>query len=98
MIAMRLGAEDAEFLVKQFEPVFDKNDLINIDNFNGYVKLLINGATSLPFNVKFYPPTKGDLELAKSLKQLSRLKYGREKNSVEAEILERGKIATPISG
>jgi len=38
------------------------------------------------------------LELAKSLKQLSRLKYGREKNSVEAEILERGKIATPISG
>ena len=98
MIAMRVGAEDAEFLVKQFEPVFDKNDLINIDNFNGYVKLLINGATSLPFNVKFYPPTKGDLELAKSLKQLSRLKYGREKNSVEAEILERGKIATPISG
>ena len=98
MIAMRVGAEDAEFLVKQFEPVFDKNDLINIDNFNGYVKLLINGATSLPFNVKFYPPTKGDLEVAKSIRQLSRLKYGREKNSVEAEILERGKIATPISG
>jgi len=95
LIAMRVGAEDAEFLVKQFEPVFDKNDLINIDNFNAYVKLLINGATSSPFNIKFYPPQKGDAEIAKSIRQLSRLKYGREKNSVEAEILQRGKIAPP---
>jgi hypothetical protein len=47
----------------------------------------------LPFNILVNPPSKGDLELAKSLRQLSRLKYGREKNTVEAEILERGKVA-----
>jgi hypothetical protein len=90
-----VGADDAEFLVKQFEPVFDKNDLINIDNFNGYVKLLINGATSQPFNIKFYPPSVGNEETAKNIKQLSRLKYGREKAVVEKEILERGKITPP---
>src|SRR4030042_6963525 len=92
---MRVGAEDAEFLVKQFEPVFDKNDLINIDNFNGYIKLLINGATSPSFNIRFNQPPKGDAEIGKSMKQLSRLKYGREKAVVEKEILERGKPALP---
>src|SRR4030042_5353296 len=92
---MRVGAEDAEFLVKQFEPVFDKNDLINIDNFNGYIKLLINGATSPSFNIRFNQPPKGDAEIGKSMKQLSRLKYGREKAVVEKEILERGKPAPP---
>lgn len=93
IMVMRVGAEDAEFLVKQFSPVFEQADLINIDNRNAYVKLLIRGATSLPFNIAINPPQKGDLELANSIKQLSRLKYGRERNAVEQEILERGKIA-----
>lgn len=89
MLVMRVGAEDAEFLVKQFEPVFDKNDLINIDNFNVYVKLLISGATSAPFNIQTYPPQKGNLEMNQTIKQLARLKYGREKSAVEEEIRGR---------
>jgi len=93
IMSFRVGAEDAEFLVKQFAPVFDQNDLINIDNRNAYVKLLINGTTSQPFNLLVNPPQKGDEELAKNIKQLSRLKFGRDKNIVEAEILERGKVA-----
>jgi hypothetical protein len=92
MMAFRVGAEDAESLVKQFAPVFDTNDLINIDNRNAYVKLLINGATSMPFNIQVNPPMVGDEAVAKNIKQLSRLKYGREKNVVEQEILERGKV------
>ncbi len=93
LVVMRIGAEDAEFVVKQFAPVFDQNDLINIDNRNAYAKLLINGATSLPFNIAVNPPAKGNSEMILTIKQLARLKYGREKNLVEAEILERGKIA-----
>ncbi|MBI4708785.1 MAG: DUF87 domain-containing protein [Candidatus Portnoybacteria bacterium] len=93
MISFRVGATDAEFLVKQFEPVFNQNDLINIDNYNAYVKLLINGATSLPFNIQIYPPQKGDLTKTQAVKQLSRLKYGRDKNLVEEEIINRGKSA-----
>ena len=97
IMSFRVGAEDAEFLVKQFAPVFDVNDLINIDNRNAYVKLLISGTTSLPFNIAVYPPQKGDAELAKSIKDLSRLKYGRDKAVVEKEILERGR-PTPAGG
>lgn len=56
MAAFRVGAEDAEFLVEQFEPVFSENDLINIDNFQAHIKLLIGGQTSTPFTIRTFPP------------------------------------------
>jgi len=89
IIAMRVGAEDAEFLVKQFTPVFDQNDLINIDNFNAYVKMLVNNTTTRPFSIATYPAPKGSTEYFEDLKKLSALKYGREKELVEEEIIKR---------
>lgn len=89
MMVFRVGATDAEFLVKQFEPVFDQNDLVNIDNFNAYVKLLIGGKTSKPFSISTYPPEKTDSGLAVNVKRLSALKYGRERAIVEKEIMAR---------
>ncbi len=82
MISFRIGAEDAEFVVKQFEPVFSQNDLINIDNFNAYLKLLIEGQTTRPFNIMTYPPQEGDSKIAQAAKEFSRLKYGRERAMV----------------
>ncbi len=76
IIALRVGAKDAEELEKQFAPVFTKNDLINIDNFNAYVKLLVNGQTSKPFNIQTLPSPKGDSSLRNQLKELSRATYG----------------------
>lgn len=89
IISLRVGAPDAEFLVKQFEPVFDQNDLVNIDNFNAYAKILINGQTAKPFNIKILPPRQGDRELADKIKEISHLKYGRDRQEVEEEILKR---------
>jgi hypothetical protein len=90
-IVFRVGIQDAEFLVKQFEPVFDTNDLTNIDNLNAYVKILINGQTSKPFNIKILTTSwqKGKEEMIQSLKQYSRLKYGLERSIVEEEIHRR---------
>ena len=42
MCAFRVGSEYAEVLEKQFTPSFDSNDLINVDNFKCFTKLLIN--------------------------------------------------------
>jgi len=89
IVAFRVGAQDAEFLVKQFEPIFNENDLINIDNFNALVKILINGQTSKSFNMKTMAPENGNEELAGEIKQLSRLKYGRDRQEVEEEVLKR---------
>lgn len=77
MVVFRIGAEDAESLKNQFEPVFSPQDLMNIDNFNAYVKLLINDQTSRPFNIQVLPPQKGYPEIAQYIKELSRQKYGR---------------------
>ncbi|HUY69807.1 MAG TPA: DUF87 domain-containing protein [Candidatus Tyrphobacter sp.] len=89
MISFRVGVPDTEVLAKQFEPVFTANDLINIDNYNAYVKLLLNGQTSKPFNIRTLAPEKGDEAIRDALKELSRLRYGRWREDVEAEVWQR---------
>jgi hypothetical protein len=98
MAVFRIGADDAEFIVKQFEPVFSQQDLLNIDNFNAYLKMLIDNQTAPPFNIKCALPAKGNPEIAGKIKELSRLKYGRERAIVEAELIERSKIKTHLAG
>jgi hypothetical protein len=88
-IVFRVGAKDAEFLVKQFEPIFSENDLVNIDNRNAYAKLLINGLTAKPFNIQTMPFMKGSTELATNLKEYSRLKYGTDRAAIEDDIYRR---------
>jgi len=92
MIINRVGPEDAEFLEKQVEPVFTRSDLVNVDNHKGFAKILINGVLTKPFNIQGCAPTKGDQEIANALKELSRLKYGRDRDIVNREIMERTKI------
>ncbi|MFA7209758.1 MAG: TraM recognition domain-containing protein [Parcubacteria group bacterium] len=92
MVSFRVGPEDAEFLQKQFEPVFTANDLVNVDNYNCFARILVNNVLTKPFNMATYPPTKGDQELANAFKELSRLKYGRDKDLVNREIMERTRL------
>lgn len=96
IICLRVGAEDAEYLVKQFAPVFDQSDLINLDNFNAYVKLLINNFTSRPFNMAFYRAEAPQTEVLDMFKEFSRLKYGCDRSLVEAEIAKRYRLSVPV--
>ncbi len=89
MASFRIGSDDAEFIAKQFKPVFSESDLLNIDNRNCYLKLLLNGQTAPPFSLKTYPPQKGDDAIAEVIKEISRTKYGRPRSEVEAEIVAR---------
>ena len=88
-IAFRVGVTDAEELAKEFEPVFSKNDLMNIDNYNAYAKLLIKGQPATPFNIKTIPPEKGLVNALNDVKSQTRLKYGGDRNLVEDEIWRR---------
>jgi len=47
--SFRVGVEDSEFLAKQFAPVFNAPDLSRLENYNAYVRILINGQVSPPF-------------------------------------------------
>lgn len=90
MISFRVGADDAEFLEKEYAPVFTKYDLINTEAFTVNIKMLIDNTASKPFNMMPVMPPPGNKELANMIKELSRYKYGRKRELVEAEVLERG--------
>ncbi len=89
LLSFRVGPEDAEFLEKQFEPIFVANDLVNVDNFNCFAKLLINNEVTKPFNILTYPPSEGNLEQVSLLKEYSRLRYGSNAQEVEESIRNR---------
>jgi len=89
IVAFRIGPDDAEFMKNKFEPVFTPQDLINIDNLNAYVSLLVNGQTTRPFNIKIDTEKvfgAGDKELAQTISQMSKSKFGRPREEVEEEI------------
>jgi len=56
LISFRIGAEDAKCLVKEFHPVFDEIDLVNLPKYSMYLKLMIDGAMSRPFSAMTIQP------------------------------------------
>ena len=91
MAVFRVGTEDAEFLQKQFDPVFTQSDIIKLENYNAYMKLLISGQPGKPFNIKTMAPNKGNREMIPLIKELSYLKFGRDRAQIEAEIMAKYK-------
>ncbi len=89
IISFRVGVKDAEFLEKQFAPVFNQNDLININNFNAVIKLLVNNLTTRAFNFQPMQKEKGDMAKTNLIKELSRTKYGKNRQEIEAQIKEK---------
>ena len=89
IVSFRIGPEDAKFLVKYFEPVFNESDLINIDNRHAYAKLLISGATTAPFNIATEETPPSSLDEAEKLRELNRQKYARPRQKVEDTINKR---------
>ncbi|HTW96593.1 MAG TPA: DUF87 domain-containing protein [Candidatus Methylomirabilis sp.] len=88
----KIGSEDAEVMAKEYSPVFNEYDLINIEAYTAYVKLLIDNTASRPFSMKTLWPPAGGVdrpEIVDKIKTLSRLKYGRDRSLIEAEINKR---------
>ncbi len=89
MAVFRVGTEDAQFLESQFAPIFKSSDIMKIENRNAYIKMLINGKPMPPFNIEALPPPQGHPEVVEQLKNLSYLKYGRDRATVDDAILKR---------
>lgn len=89
MLVFRIGADDAEYLEKQFAPVFSKDDLLNIGNYQAYAKLLIGGKTSKAFNIRTLPAKAGEEDVKKRVIDLVRAKYAANRQEVEEDIVYR---------
>ncbi len=88
IIVFRVGADDADFLEKEFEPEFVPQDIVNLPNYKVYMKLMIDGVTSRPFSAKTLPQMVkgGDREIEAEVIKSSRELYCKSKEEVEKEI------------
>ncbi len=89
IISFRIGAEDAEHLAKEFHPVFDESDFVNLPKYSMYLKLMIDGATSKPFSAITLPPQLQTKSFKEEVVTLSRGKYARKREIVERKIFDR---------
>jgi len=87
IISFRVGAMDAEFLEKEFEPVFMMNDIINLPKYQIYLKLMIDGIAGDAFSATTLPPIKlEDAGNEAKIIQSSRERYSSSREEVEDKI------------
>ncbi len=92
MAVYRISSEDANFVEQKFKPIFTAADIMKLDNFNSYVSMLIKGTPTKPFGMTSHwslLKEKGNPDIVESLKELSYLKYGRDREEIEAEIMAK---------
>lgn len=56
LVSFRIGANDAEYLAREFYPVINEMDLVNLPVFYIYLKLMIDGSASQPFSACIKEP------------------------------------------
>lgn len=92
MAFFRIKSEDAAYVEPRIAPAFTKDDIVKLDNFQAVTSMLVGGRPARAFNLNTlsdgYAP-KGNPDQVEKLKQLSYLKYGRPREEIEAEIMEK---------
>jgi len=86
IVSFRIGAEDAKYLAKEFQPVFDELDLINLPNYHIYLRLMIDGVTSRAFSATTLPPVQVERSFKEKIIEVSRERYGRSRKKVKSKI------------
>jgi len=95
MVVFRVGAKDADFLAKEFVPRFEEQDLVDLDQYNIYVKLMIDGLTSEPFSALTLPPLSKPEGNAEKIIKVSRERYAEPRKLVEEKIARWSGVMGP---
>jgi len=90
MMSFKVGADDAEYMAKEYAPVLTEADVLGIANYKAYIKLNINNTTSRAFSLEtIWDESKKNKKVAEIVKEYSRMKYGRKREFVDQEIAAR---------
>jgi len=97
LMAFRVGVADANYLQHEFSPTFNEADLLNIERFHVYIKTIVRNEPVTPFSMDVTKDLAAERKmhnpkLAEAIKQLSRLKYGRDVRIVESELGKRSML------
>jgi hypothetical protein len=95
LISFRIGAEDAQYVEKEFAPVFSPDDLVNLPRYAMYLKLMIDGATSRPFSAITIPLPSTTVDCHERIITLSRHRYAKEIINIEHELYQKYKGSSP---
>jgi len=87
LILFRVGAEDGEFLEKEFSPEFTMTDIVNLGKYNVYLKLMIDGLAGRSFSAETLPPIPALQESNRGkIIQVSRERYSMPRQIIEEKI------------
>jgi hypothetical protein len=93
----RVGVTDASYLAHEFTPVFTEEDLLNIERYHVYTKTTVKNEPVPPFSMDLTKDMEKQARMANKrvaeiIKEMSRLKYGKDVRLVEAEVVRRAKL------
>jgi len=87
IVSFRVGAEDAEYLEKEFTPEFLATDLVNLAKYNVCLKLMIDGLAGRPFSARTLGPWPlPEQSNADKIIKVSRERYSTSRHIVEEKI------------
>lgn len=88
ILAFRTGSIDARELAEEFKPVFNSEDIENLENYHIYLKLLIDGKMSQPFSAVTLPPFEREGNEAKkeTVIRVARERFTKKRKLVEKRI------------
>ncbi len=90
MMSFKVGADDGEYLSKEYAPALTEQDIIGISNYKAYIKLNIHNTTSRPFSLEtVYDMKNANPKIAEIVRQYCRMKFGRKREFVDQEICAR---------
>lgn len=97
IVSFRVGVSDANYLAHEYAPVFGEDDLLNVEKYHAYIKMTVHNEPKPPFSIDTTIDFKAlkaaeDPRVAEIIKEMSRLKYGRDERLVEAEIARRAQL------
>jgi CxxC-x17-CxxC domain-containing protein len=89
LVVFRVGATDAEELVKEFTPVFTEEDLVNLPKYNVVLKLMIDGIASDPFSARGLAPLTEQERTGneEAVIEATRKNYSGQREEVEDSIM-----------
>lgn len=102
IVSFRVGVTDANYLQHEFQPTFSEADLINVERYHAYMKTLVGGEPATPFSIDLTRDLSAERKLenprvAELIKELSRLKYGKPKELIAADIARRSRMFEAIT-
>ena len=87
-ISFRVSADDAPILAKQFEPIFEASDLLQLNNRHFVISMIVNGEKVPAFSATTLSIPESPADNFDKIVEWSRAHYSRPRAEVEAEIRE----------